>query len=253
MSGETHIPETVSAGQLRAFIERIERLEEEIKTANGDKSEVYKEARGCGFDVKAIRQCVAARKLDSAEREERNAIFDLYWSALTGSVHVHTPVREIIEQFDAETGEITEEQPETVADQSTTSEGESDAKSAHVSDLEENLIDRRRQDAAARVECQPFSDFQNAPTESAADTISAPITNPQADSSPDADKTGEVVPPPASPVAISDADVPAFLKKGKTVKPDCLKLKDGHCRIGFETPALCSDCNNARMKARADA
>lgn len=85
------ISETVPAGQLRAFIERIERIEEEIKTANGDKSEIYKEARGCGFDVKAIRQCVAARKLDTAEREERDAIFDLYWSALTGAsrVHVH--------------------------------------------------------------------------------------------------------------------------------------------------------------------
>jgi uncharacterized protein (UPF0335 family) len=91
MSEPTSISETVPAGQLRAFIERIERIEEEIKTLNADKSEIYKELRGCGFDVKAVRQCVAARKLDSAERDERNAMFNLYWDALTGAsrVHVH--------------------------------------------------------------------------------------------------------------------------------------------------------------------
>ncbi|TPM39609.1 DUF2312 domain-containing protein [Mesorhizobium sp. B2-3-4] len=91
MTDITETSQTVAAGQLRAFIERIERVEEEIKTLNADKSEIYKEARGVGFDVKAVRQCVAARKLDSAEREERNAIFDLYWEALTGAsrVHVH--------------------------------------------------------------------------------------------------------------------------------------------------------------------
>lgn len=81
----------VAADRLRAFVERIERVEEEIKALNADKSEIYKELRGDGFDVKAVRQCVSARKLDSAEREERNAIFDLYWDALTGGprVHVH--------------------------------------------------------------------------------------------------------------------------------------------------------------------
>lgn len=81
----------VAAGQLRSFVERIERLEAEIKEMNADKSEIYKELRGVGFDVKAVRQVVAARKLDSYEREERKTIFDLYWGALNGAprVHVH--------------------------------------------------------------------------------------------------------------------------------------------------------------------
>lgn len=83
--------QTVAAGLLRSFIERIERVEADIKERNADKSEIYKELRGQGFNVKAVRQCVAARKLDSAEREERDAIFDLYWEALTGAsrVRVH--------------------------------------------------------------------------------------------------------------------------------------------------------------------
>lgn len=87
---------SVSGAQLRAFVERIERIEADIKDLNGDKSEVYKELRGCGFDVKAVRAVVAKRKLDTTDREERDAMFDLYWSALHGTgtedatrVHVH--------------------------------------------------------------------------------------------------------------------------------------------------------------------
>ena len=68
--------------QLRAFIERIERLEEEIKALNGDKSEVYAEAKGNGFDVPTIKKIVRIRKLDHAERQEQDALLDLYMSAL---------------------------------------------------------------------------------------------------------------------------------------------------------------------------
>lgn len=82
-SGE--ISQTVAAGQLRAFVERVERLDEEIKSLNGDKSEIYKEAKGVGFDVPTIRRIIQARKLDAPEREERDAIFDLYWNALNGA------------------------------------------------------------------------------------------------------------------------------------------------------------------------
>jgi uncharacterized protein (UPF0335 family) len=83
--------DTVAAAQLRAFVERIERIEADIKEMNADKSEVYKELRGVGFDVKAVRQCVAKRKLDDAERQEQDSLFDMYWGALTGGprVHVH--------------------------------------------------------------------------------------------------------------------------------------------------------------------
>ena len=74
--------QTVAAGQLRAFIERIERLEEEIKTLNDDKKEVYAEARGTGFDVKAMKAIIRLRRMDQAAREEEEAIIDLYKAAL---------------------------------------------------------------------------------------------------------------------------------------------------------------------------
>jgi uncharacterized protein (UPF0335 family) len=74
--------QTVAAGQLRAFIERIERLEEEKKTIGDDIKEVYAEAKGTGFDTKAIRTLIRLRKKDQAEREEEESILDLYKAAL---------------------------------------------------------------------------------------------------------------------------------------------------------------------------
>ncbi|MFC3207011.1 MAG: DUF2312 domain-containing protein [Mesorhizobium sp.] len=78
----TDSSQTVAAGQLRAFIERIERLEEEKKTIADDIKEVYAEAKGTGFDTKAIRTLVRLRKQDQAEREEAESILDLYKAAL---------------------------------------------------------------------------------------------------------------------------------------------------------------------------
>ncbi|TIW89320.1 MAG: DUF2312 domain-containing protein [Mesorhizobium sp.] len=78
----TDTSQTVAAGQLRAFIERIERLEEEKKTISDDIKEVFAEAKGTGFDTKAMRTIIRLRKKDQAERQEEEAILDLYKAAL---------------------------------------------------------------------------------------------------------------------------------------------------------------------------
>ncbi|TPI86691.1 DUF2312 domain-containing protein [Mesorhizobium sp. B2-8-9] len=78
----TETSQTVAAGQLRAFIERVERLEEEKKTISDDIREVFQEARGTGFDVKAMRAIIRLRKKDQAERQEEESILDLYKAAL---------------------------------------------------------------------------------------------------------------------------------------------------------------------------
>jgi uncharacterized protein (UPF0335 family) len=67
---------------LKSFIERIERLEEEKAALAADIREVYSEAKGTGFDTKIMRQVVRLRKLDTADRQEQDAILDLYLSAL---------------------------------------------------------------------------------------------------------------------------------------------------------------------------
>ncbi|PTW59496.1 uncharacterized protein (UPF0335 family) [Breoghania corrubedonensis] len=72
----------VAADQLRAFVERIERLEEEKKAISDDIKDVYGEAKGTGFDVKILRQVVRLRKQEPHEREEQEAILDLYMHAL---------------------------------------------------------------------------------------------------------------------------------------------------------------------------
>src|SRR2546421_6950024 len=68
--------------QLKAFIERVERLEEEKKTIADDIRDVYAEAKGTGFDVKALRTIVRLRKQDVDERKEHEAILETYMHAL---------------------------------------------------------------------------------------------------------------------------------------------------------------------------
>ena len=72
----------VAGERLRSFIERIERLEEEKAALAEDIREVYAEAKGNGFDVKTMRQIVRLRKLDSADRQEQEAILETYMAAL---------------------------------------------------------------------------------------------------------------------------------------------------------------------------
>jgi uncharacterized protein (UPF0335 family) len=68
--------------QLKAIIERIERLEEEKKTISDDIRDVYAEAKGNGFDVKALRTIVRLRKQDANERQEQETILETYMQAL---------------------------------------------------------------------------------------------------------------------------------------------------------------------------
>ena len=67
---------------LKAFVERIERLEEEKKATSDDIREVYAEAKGTGYDIKVMRKIVSLRKQDRDKRREEEEILDLYLSAL---------------------------------------------------------------------------------------------------------------------------------------------------------------------------
>jgi uncharacterized protein (UPF0335 family) len=74
--------DSVDNGQLRAFIERVERMESEKKAIADDIKEIYAEAAGNGFDRKVMRRIVNIRKQDPNERMEQEAILELYMSAL---------------------------------------------------------------------------------------------------------------------------------------------------------------------------
>ena len=72
----------VAADQLRLFIERIERLEEEKKSMADDVRDVYAEAKSNGYDTKTMRKIVALRKMECHVRQEADALLDTYRNAL---------------------------------------------------------------------------------------------------------------------------------------------------------------------------
>jgi uncharacterized protein (UPF0335 family) len=71
-----------SVDRLRGFVERIERVEEEMDNSKADRKEIYLELKGEGYDAKAIRKVVRLRKQDRATRQEEEALLDTYKSAL---------------------------------------------------------------------------------------------------------------------------------------------------------------------------
>lgn len=73
---------SIAKDQLKSIIERVERLEEDKKAISDDIKDVYSEAKGNGFDVKALRAIVRYRKEDAQDRAEREAIFETYLAAL---------------------------------------------------------------------------------------------------------------------------------------------------------------------------
>jgi uncharacterized protein (UPF0335 family) len=72
----------VNAAHLRAFVERIEKLDEEQRALGDDIKDVYAEAKGAGYDAKIIRKIVGLRRQDKDKRREEEEIMDLYLAAL---------------------------------------------------------------------------------------------------------------------------------------------------------------------------
>jgi uncharacterized protein (UPF0335 family) len=81
-------PGDVAGDQLHTVIERIENIEEEIRELTEAKKEVYLEAKGNGFDVKILREVIRVRKQDPKERDEQEALLDVYLQAIKGSSKV---------------------------------------------------------------------------------------------------------------------------------------------------------------------
>lgn len=72
----------ITADQLKSYIERVERLEEDKKAVLEDIKEVFAEAKANGFDVKTMRQVMKLRKMDANERDEQEYMLDVYKRAL---------------------------------------------------------------------------------------------------------------------------------------------------------------------------
>ena len=72
----------IDASKLLSYVERVERLNEEVKALQTDIKEIYEEAKSNGYDVKALKAIIALRKLDDAEREEAETVLEVYKAAL---------------------------------------------------------------------------------------------------------------------------------------------------------------------------
>src|SRR5450755_5193815 len=75
----------IAGDQLRAIVERIEHVEDEIKELTEAKKEIYLEAKGNGFDVKILREVIRVRKQDQKERDEQDSLLDAYLQAIKGA------------------------------------------------------------------------------------------------------------------------------------------------------------------------
>ena len=79
------LSDEIAGDKLRAIVERIEHIEEEIKELNEGKKEIYFEAKGNGFDVKIVREVIRVRKQDQKQRDEQESLLDLYLQAIKGA------------------------------------------------------------------------------------------------------------------------------------------------------------------------
>ena len=73
---------TIPGGKIRAFVERIENIDTELRELNEQKKDVFAEAKGEGFDVKILKEIVKLRKQDEGERDERESMLELYMRAM---------------------------------------------------------------------------------------------------------------------------------------------------------------------------
>jgi len=92
---------------LKSFVQRVERIQEEIDALNADKKEIYAEAKGTGFDTKVMKLLIAERRKDQTDLAETNEILDLYRAAMNGTDVAFTHTRAgARNDFDQDTGEI---------------------------------------------------------------------------------------------------------------------------------------------------
>src|SRR5258707_7012276 len=81
----------IAGDQLRAIVERIEHVEDEIKELTEAKKEIYLEAKGNGFDVKILREVIRVRKQDQKERDEQQSLVEVYMQAIIPSAIDQNP------------------------------------------------------------------------------------------------------------------------------------------------------------------
>lgn len=252
----------------KSIADHLDSYDDEIATLQEGKRETLADYRqqladagmskgGIKAEIEALKVAMRRRRAIAKKGEEvveeADVLADEIFAEITSRAPRATRVREDIEEFDADTGEVIEDQPETATGSGRTAqvcgEGMAPPLPAGAADAVCSTPAASVSDAIARKDHQsvsPSSPDGSASTESAAGKVSGPA-QPSPPKQAEPIKAGEGA-LPSSPAILSDEEVvPAFMKG----KPGCLKLRDGHCKIGFATEALCAECADKRARAMA--
>ena len=264
------------AAKLGALVLDIEGLRQKRKQIDDQIAAGYDAVDDAGFEKKFVRKVIALRAKEEGARHDEEEGLETYEFAIEQGVSLACARRKgSLPAHDPLTGELhdTQEQPETAIEmdraevsgnsgQLVAAEkgreaipaGPEGADLSHAGADESSAADG--QDVEATVEQRPSATNHqstgvlpaggSSPSASEIDEIAEPA-QPSPPKQAEPIKAGEGV-PPLSPAILSDEEVvPAFMKG----KPGCLKLRDGHCKIGFATEALCAECADKRARAMA--
>jgi hypothetical protein len=254
----------------KSIADHLDSYDDEIATLQEGKRETLADYRqqladagmskgGIKAEIEALKVAMRRRRAIAKKGEEvveeADVLADEIFAEITSRAPRATRVREDIEEFDPETGEVIEDQPETATEfhpPVTTREGHQGDPSPTLGETDLAEVGTGQKRAVLPQEPYTATNHQStgvlpaggsSPSASEIDEIAEPAQT----SSPEPSTAGEGA-LPSSPAIVSDEEVvPAFMKG----KPGCLKLRDGHCKIGFATEALCAECADKRARAMA--
>lgn len=243
-------PDQVAADKLRGFVAEIERSDDRIKSENSHKSEVFKNAKKEGFNVKALRKVIAARRMDEVDRAKLEDDFDLYMMHVSDLAHAHV---EIIEEFPPhdEDGVILEDQS-TAARKDVRASGALNSTLPNLETGEARGV-REAGTQAPPVDTQSTASVIVATAGVAVDTAgeasptaSSAVTNPAFHAADPGKSGGEVQassPAPSSVVAFGEPWDGPRSSTGIKRMHGCLNVD--RCASGNATRELCSTCASA--------
>lgn len=245
------IGDSIAQQELQSFVRRIESVEDEIKALNEDKSEIYKEARNGGFDVKVLRKVIAARRMDADERREQGEIFELYWDAIHGASE--RVVRAHVENIDEFPVEHDEDGvfPDDIGNTDTTEPRDPAPQESAQDDGAFSAVkgSARLENAIGVEPSSSNSTHERAST----DDEASPEAGPQAEASLAGTGTGTLVDREARIEGqAASADLPTnitALRPPKPFRPNCLNREN----CGGQGPVECWSCTKAAAQHGASA
>lgn len=217
--------DTAKVEALIGIVREIESSDDRITSENKHKSEILKKAKADGFNVKALRKVISARRQDHDEREQNDSDFELYWNAVHGLVHAHVEIIEEIPSFIANRSDEEADgagEPEAIVAPSANHQAET----PNASSIRNN------------VATPPLANTQ----------VPDAGSEPADPSTADEGDRGQPVPPPSELVPVATSNVVQMRKQWQHSDPPDPRCRNPHGATGcggFSNIALCAKCKIA--------